>query len=221
MFEYPQAVDIIKRYQGFNESACPDPDSGGAPYSIGYGTQYYPGGEPVKKGQLCTKTKATEYLLREVEEIANDLERLNLGLDASMKEALISFVHSVGWEPFLYSEIIDYCESEDWFNVPYEMSRWVFDNSHVVVGNLIERRREEISLFTKELDASPWSSGEVLLRAFRNYNASPDQIRAIRHLEEQVNPYVLAEFFNNFQIEDPDPFGYVDYGVGLNCSTWS
>ena len=43
---------------------------------------------------------------------------------------------------------------------------------------------------------------EILLRAFRNYAAAAHQVKAIRHLEERVSPYVLSEFANEFQIDD-------------------
>lgn len=221
MFEYTRAAELIKRYQGFNEKAYPDPETGDSPYSIGYGTQYYPNGEPVKKGQLCTKEKAIEYLTQEINDIADDIERLNLGLDPGMREALVSFVHSVGWEPFLYSQIIDYCEQEEWFNAAQEMTRWVFDHTHQAVGSLIDRRREEVALFLSEIDSCPWTSSEILLRAFRNYCASPSQVRAIRALEEQINPYALAEFANSFEIIDPDPFGLSDDDVRSIYCGWS
>ena len=220
MFEFPRAISLIKRYEGFNEIAFPDPDTGSFPYTIGYGTQYYPDGEPVKQGQLCTKGKALEYLFSEIKEIANDIDGLNLGLDDSMKEALISFVHSVGWEPFIYSSIIDYCDQEDWSNAAHEMTRWIFGTSNQVIGNLIDRRREETQLFLSEVDDNPWLSGEVLVRAFRNYDASPSQVRAIRQLEENINPYVLAEFSNSFDINNEDPFGIAEDEVRLMYNAW-
>ena len=139
-----------------------------------------------------------EYLLKEVNVIGKEIQSLNLGLDSSMLEALISFVHSIGWHPFLYSNIIDICEKENWINAGEEITRWIFDNQHQVIGNLIERRREEVALFFAELNANAWTSGEILLKAFRNYSAFPNEVRAIRTLETQINPYVLAEFANNF-----------------------
>lgn len=206
MFEYSRAVRLIKHYEGFNEKAFPDHETNSYPYTIGYGTQYYPDGSPVKNGHLCTKKKALEYLFSEVKEIAEDIDRLNLGIDLSMKESLISFIHSIGWEPFLYSSIIDLCENEDWSGAAHEMKKWVFDNSVNTVGSLIDRRREEVSLFLSEVDANPWHSGEILLRAFRNYTASPCQVRAIRALEEACNPHALAEFSNSFIFDLDDPF---------------
>lgn len=198
MSDYSRAIKIIKTFEGFNEKAYPDPETGEGPYTLGYGTQYYPDGSPVKKGHCCTKQKAMEYLLKEVNVIGKEIQSLNLGLDSSMLEALISFVHSIGWHPFLYSNIIDICEKENWINAGEEMTRWIFDNQHQVIGNLIERRREEVALFFAELNANAWTSGEILLKAFRNYSAFPNEVRAIRTLETQINPYVLAEFANNF-----------------------
>jgi GH24 family phage-related lysozyme (muramidase) len=208
MADFSRAINLIRKYEGFNEKAYADPATGCEPFTIGYGTQFYPDGSPVKRGQRCSKEKALEYLFHEVEVIDTQLAKLNLGLDDCMRQALISFVHSIGWEPFLYSRVIDCVEQEDFCGATEEMGRWIFDVEHRVVGNLLDRRRDEIALFLQEIDANPWSSTEVLLKAFRNYSAAPHQVRAIRLLEEKISPYFLSEFANNFQI-DEDP--WVDY----------
>lgn len=204
MKRFSEAIDIISKYQGFNEKAYPDFASGGHPYSIGFGTQFYPDGTPVAAGQMCTKQKALQYLKHELQCIDHDLDTVNLHLDESMRAALLSFVHSIGWDSFLYSEIIDAIGNEDWPRLALEMSRWIFDQDYKVIGNLIDRRREEIRLFLSEIDENPWSSTEVLLTAFRRYTAAPHQVRAIRTLEEKINPYILAEFANSFDITEED-----------------
>ena len=66
---FARAIDIIKKYEGYSERAYPDPLTGGEPYTLGYGSQYYPDGTIVKKGQCCTKQKAMEYLLHDIEVI--------------------------------------------------------------------------------------------------------------------------------------------------------
>lgn len=202
MKNFAPAIEIICRYQGFNEKAYPDLETGGAPYSIGYGTQFYPDESPVIAGQMCTKQKALEYLKHELEALDEELDTINLHLDIPMRMALLSFIHSVGWNAFVHCELIDCIGNEDWHGVSFEMSRWIFDHNYQVIGNLIDRRREEIHLFLEEVDGNPWSSTEVLLSAFRNYAAAPHQVRAIRKLEENMNPYVLAEFANDFDITD-------------------
>jgi len=202
MSDFSHAINLIRKYEGYNESAYPDPTTGAEPYTIGFGTQFYPDGAPVKKGQCCSKEKALEYLFHETSIIDTQLEKLNLGLDDSMRQALISFIHSVGWESFLYSHLVDAIENEDFCTATEEIGRWVFDEEHQVIGNLLERRKEEAALFLQEADANPWGTTEILLRAFRNYAAAAHQVKAIRHLEERVSPYVLSEFANEFQIDD-------------------
>ena len=111
MADFSLAINLIRKYEGFNEKAYPDNYEDKEPYTIGYGTQFYPDGSPVRKGQRCTKEKALEFLFNEIEVINNELIKLNLPLDEYMRQALISFIHSVGWESFLYSQIIDCIEN--------------------------------------------------------------------------------------------------------------
>jgi len=200
MGEFREAVELIRKYEGFSEKAYPSGDDGR--YTVGYGTQYYPDGTPVKQGQWCTKEKAMEYLFQEVKTIRSLLDDLKLNLDHSMEQALISFVHSIGWNPFLYSTIVDAIERDDLSEAAEEMMSWIFDENHEIIGGLLDRRREEVALFLREVDGNPWASTEVLMTAFRNYSAAPHQVRAIRTLEENINPYVLAEFANNFRISE-------------------
>jgi hypothetical protein len=77
-----------------------------------------------------------------------------------------------------------------------EFSKWIFNEDHEVIGGLLDRRRQEANLF---LDTEN-ISGNLLLKAFRNYTASPEQVAAIRQLETEINPYVLSEFANKFNV---------------------
>lgn len=204
MTNFSPALGLICKHEGFNEKAYADPETGEAPYTFGFGTQFYPDGSPVKSGHCCTKQKALEYLLHEVSVIEQELNKLNLRLDEYMKQALVSFIHSVGWKPFFYSALIDCIDAEDWEGVVEEFSQWIFDQEHQVIGGLLERRREESLLFLTEIKQTIKICEDVLLTAFRNYAASAEQVDAIRKLEQKINPYVLAEFANNFSINgDP------------------
>ncbi len=202
MSDFSHAINLIRKYEGFNEKAYADPVTGAEPYTIGYGTQFYPDGSPVKRGQLCSKEKALEYLFHEVNIIDTQLHKLNLGLDDIMRQALISFIHSIGWEPFFYSCIVDNLENDNFYAVTEEIGRWVFDSDHQIIGNLLERRREEIALFLQGIDEMPVISTEILLAAFRNYTAAPHEVNAIRNLERNLNPYLLSTFANEFRIDD-------------------
>ncbi len=199
MYPYTEALLIIKTFEGFNEKAYCDPDTGSNPYTIGYGTQFYPDGSPVKKGQYVTRTKALEFLKHEIEIISTQIEILNLGLDQSQICALSSFAHSVGWETFLYSNIIDTLDEEDYSETINELSCWIFDNDHKVVGGLIDRRRHEVQLFMREQGEIVTSSKDILLKAFREYTASKEQVAAIRELQEHISPYALSNFANDYE----------------------
>ena len=202
-----RAIELIRTYEGFNEKAYPDLKTGLAPYTFGYGTQFYPDGSPVLRGHCCTKEKAIEYLEHELQVISEDIEKINLVLDASMKEALLSFIHSVGWQAFLYSELIDCIANENWYGVAVEISRWIFDEDHRVIGGLIDRRRDEIDLFLLEVNERSWSTTDILLKAFRSYTGSHRQINAIQKLEQNSNPYLLAEFANAFTDQEEEKIG--------------
>lgn len=201
MQNLPLGIDIIMKYEGFNEKSFADPITNARPYTIGYGTQYYPDGEPVGKDQLCTREKALEYLKYEVQEINTLLDNEIPDLHKNIKESLISFVHSIGWDPFLYSDILDAIDLEEWGIVTETMYRWIFDHDYQVISNLIYRRREEINLFligiqNKSLDFN----GLLLLNAFMCYESLPNQIQAIKKLEQATPPIILAEFINTFKL---------------------
>ena len=204
MANFPDAIDLIKKYEAFNEKAYADPSTGGYPYTIGYGSQFYPDGSEVKQGQRCSRKKALEYLLHEIEIINEQLDNLNLSIDNSMRQALISFIHSVGWNGFLYSNIVDALETCDYRYTIDQINQWIFDENHKIIGGLIERRREETKLFLQETKEFEEPSISVLLKAFSAYCGTPIQIQAIRTLEDQMSPYALSEFINNFRLSDED-----------------
>ena len=104
MADFANAIAIIRQYEGFNEKAYPHFETGGAPYTLGYGTQFYPDGAPVQRGQRVTKEKALEYLKAELDVISDQLAGLDLILTSGMEEALISFVHSIGWDNFCIAQ---------------------------------------------------------------------------------------------------------------------
>jgi hypothetical protein len=202
MSNFFYVVDLICKHEGFNERAYANSSTGQEPYTFGYGTQFYPDGSPVKEGQCCSKKKALEYLFHEINVIDGQLETLNLQLDECMRQALISFIHSIGWESFLYSRVIDCIEHEDLCGAAEEMSRWVFDEEQRAIGGLLMRRREEVELFLKESQTLLKPSTDILLACFRNYVGSIKQVGAIRHLENCINPYALSQFANEFRLEN-------------------
>ena len=216
MADFSFAVNLIRKYEGFHEKAYPNPTTGKEPYTIGYGTQFYPDGSPVKMGQRCTEQKALEYLFNEIDVIYRELLKLNLNLDNHMIQGLISFIHSIGWEPFLYSNIIDCLESDSYSGVCEEISRWIFDENYQLIGGLLDRRREEINLFLNQIEIPHYPSPEILLKAFEEFTGSQNQIEAVRILEQKINPYTLSEFSNNFRFNTESDCAYIDFDFTMS-----
>ena len=202
MADFSFAINLIQKYEGFNEKAYCDAISENSPYTIGYGTQYYPDGTPVKRGQYCSQEKALEYLFHEINVIKEQLSKLNLDLVSHMKQALISFIHSVGWEPFLYSSIIDCIENDNLSGACEEISRWIFDENYKIIGGLLDRRKEEIKLFLTNIDIPNIKSSDILLSMFQDFTGKIQEIEAIQFLEENINPYILSDFANRFKIDN-------------------
>ena len=202
MADFSFAINLIQKYEGFNEKAYCDAISENSPYTIGYGTQYYPDGTPVKRGQYCSQEKALEYLFHEINVINEQLSKLNLDLDSHMKQALISFIHSVGWEPFLYSSIIDCIENDNLSGACEEISRWIFDENYKIIGGLLDRRKEEIKLFLNNINIPNLKTSDILLSSFQEFTGKINELEAIHYLEENTNPYVLSDFANKFTIDN-------------------
>ena len=201
MVGFSKAIDIICKYEGYKEKAYPDPVTGSNPYTFGYGSQFYPDGSPVKSGHCVTKQKALEYLLNELYVIDTELDKLQLDIGSSMREALISFIHSIGWEAFLYSSVVDYISAQKYHAAADEMNRWIFDSNHKALGHLLHRRQEETNLFLSEIDTNVASLPNILLTAVKEYCGHPNQIQALVNLERRMNPYILTEFMNSFAVE--------------------
>jgi GH24 family phage-related lysozyme (muramidase) len=85
---------LLKSCEGSRLNAYPDPASGGAPWTIGYGHT----GAEVMPGLTITQEQAETWLKQDVAEAAGAVDRLLSGvtLTARQRESLISFCFNVG-----------------------------------------------------------------------------------------------------------------------------
>ncbi|WP_236273088.1 lysozyme, partial [Escherichia coli] len=56
-----RGIDLIKQFEGYSSKAYPDPATGGAPWTIGYGTT-----KGVKPGMIITAEQAEKMLRDDV-----------------------------------------------------------------------------------------------------------------------------------------------------------
>jgi GH24 family phage-related lysozyme (muramidase) len=90
----PEGWTLLKTWEGCRLSAYPDPASGGAPWTIGYGHT----GAEVVQGLTITQEQTEAWLKQDVAEAAGAVDRLLSGvtLTPRQRDALISFCFNVG-----------------------------------------------------------------------------------------------------------------------------
>jgi GH24 family phage-related lysozyme (muramidase) len=90
----PEGWTLLKTWEGCRLSAYPDPASGGAPWTIGYGHT----GPDVVPGLTITQQQADAFLQKDVAHAASAVERLlpGVALLPGQRDALISFCFNVG-----------------------------------------------------------------------------------------------------------------------------
>ncbi len=90
----PEGWTLLKTWEGCELSAYPDPASGGAPWTIGYGHT----GPDVLPGLTISQAQAEAWLKQDAAVAAGAVDQLLRGIDltARQREALISFCFNVG-----------------------------------------------------------------------------------------------------------------------------
>jgi GH24 family phage-related lysozyme (muramidase) len=90
----PEGWTLLKTWEGCRLSTYPDPASGGAPWTIGYGHT----GAEVVPGLTISREQAEAWLKQDVAVAAGAVDRLlsGVGMTARQRDAVISFCFNVG-----------------------------------------------------------------------------------------------------------------------------
>lgn len=155
------AITLIKRFEGFEAEAYPDPLSGGAPYTIGWGNTTKLDGTPVRRGDKITLEGADALLTHSLQRIyLPAISKIPYFSEMSPEQvgALLSFSYNLG--PNFYGNpdfttITRHLASKDWDKIPTALTLYVNPGSNVEAG--LRRRRVA--------EGALWSSG---LQKFRN-----------------------------------------------------
>lgn len=151
-----QARKIIKQFEGCVLKAYPDPETGGDPWTIGFGSTTYVDGTPVKKGQTITMEVAESLLKVKIERmyqiLSKRIPRWSL-LNSNQQAALISFTYNCGINWYngpgfnTISRVIREDAVKDWNRlVPVALALYVNPGGPTEVG-LRRRRKAEGILF--------------------------------------------------------------------------
>lgn len=138
----PQAVALIREFEGFSPRSYPDPGSGGHPWTIGYGHT----GPEVRPGMTISISQGEAFLLADIEEAAKEVRRLTKGSKTSQHQfdALTSFQFNTG--KLHQSTLLKRHRAGDHDAASREFHRWVYASGRKLRG-LIRRRAAEAALY--------------------------------------------------------------------------
>lgn len=137
------AVALIKKWEGCRLEAYPDPGTGGAPWTIGYGAT----GPGIVKGVRWTQRQAEERL-------AVDVDRFLKGVRSVLKKpasdaqlgAMTSLAYNIGVSAFANSTLLRKFNTGDVGGAAAEFPRWNKAGGKVMKG-LSNRRADERKVF--------------------------------------------------------------------------
>ena len=148
-------LSIIKECEGFRSHAYPDPLSGGAPWTIGYGSTHHTNGAAVRSGDVVTKEQAEKLLQWYVmTEIVPHLQKIpDWGeMSPCMQVALIDFAYNLGASFYGaegFGSISRALREKQWNAIPDILPMYCNPGTSCEAG--LRRRREE--------EAGMWASG--------------------------------------------------------------
>lgn len=145
LYPSPDAVALIREYEGLRLRSYPDPGSGGAPYTIGFGHT----GPEVELGMTITAAQADAYLVADIKKAAREVRSLIDQGDTSQGQfdALVSFQFNTG--KLHGSTLLKRHRAGLHDAAAREFHRWVYANGRKLPG-LVRRRRAEAALYGSE-----------------------------------------------------------------------
>jgi len=132
-------VEMIKEFEGKKQVAYQDP---AGVWTIGYGHT-----KGVEKGQLCIEKTCDRFLMEDLEEVEEYIDRLvKVPLTQNQYDALVSWTFNLGSGSLKESTMLRKLNYGDYESVPEEMKKWVYAGDEVLEG-LVRRRDAEATLF--------------------------------------------------------------------------
>ncbi len=146
----PQALAIIKKWEGCRLTAYPDPGTGGEPFTVGWGSTLIDG-KPVLPGTTITQAKADALLEEEVLTVTarlGELLPMMIPRPSHERAALTSLAYNIGLGALSESTLRKRLfAGEDPREVARtEIPRWNKAGGKVMQG-LVNRRADEVRLF--------------------------------------------------------------------------
>ncbi|MBO9712617.1 lysozyme [Sphingomonas sp.] len=146
-------LDLIKEFESCQTDlkngsfqAYPDPASGGAPWTIGWGTT----GKDVKKGVVWTRQQCDDRFASDMAVFAKGVTDQLAGAATSQNQfdALVSFAYNVGIGNLGRSTLLRLHKAGNFAGARAEFAKWNKAKGQVMAG-LTRRRAAEAALYAK------------------------------------------------------------------------
>lgn len=136
-------IAVLKYFENCSLSAYPDPATGGAPWTIGWGHT----GPEVVPGLIWTQAKADAQLLDDLAEREMSVScAVTAALSQGQFDALIDFVYNLGSGNFEGSTLLKLVNAGDMSGAAAQFARWNRAAGKPMRG-LTRRRAAEAALF--------------------------------------------------------------------------
>lgn len=137
-----RAIDLIKQFEGYSSKAYPDPATGGAPWTIGYGTT-----KGVKPGMIITAEQAEKMLRDDVAKFESGVSSLvTTPTTQGQFDAMVSLAYNIGLGNFGKSTLLKKHNARCYTCAADQFRVWNRANGKVMNG-LTKRRAAERQVY--------------------------------------------------------------------------
>ncbi|NWB30871.1 lysozyme [Pseudomonas gingeri] len=136
-------IAVLKYFENCSLTAYPDPATGGAPWTIGWGHT----GPEVVRGLVWTQDQADGQLISDLTSRELTVTRaVTVALTQGQFDALVDFVYNLGAGNFLSSTLLRLVNAGDMVGAAAQFARWN-KAAGVPMRGLARRRAAEAALF--------------------------------------------------------------------------
>ena len=137
-----KGIELIKQFEGYSSKAYPDPATGGAPWTIGYGTI-----KGVKPGMIITAEQAEKMLRDDVAKFESGVSSLiTAPTTQGQFDAMVSLAYNIGLGNFGKSTLLKKHNARCYTCAADQFRVWNRANGKVMNG-LTKRRAAERQVY--------------------------------------------------------------------------
>lgn len=152
-----EGIALIHSFEGYAKKradgsveAYPDPGTGGAPWTIGWGSTTDENGKAIKRGTVWSRERADKRFVQHLGQFEREvIKALGSAIHATSQaqfDALVSFTYNVGPENLRSSTLLRKHRAGDYAGASREFGRWNRAAGRVLPG-LTRRRAAEAQLY--------------------------------------------------------------------------